>query len=73
MQPVTGCSKVDDVQDKHRAEAQDQASATAEQLEKVDITDSDTMGAGPQQRGDQQRGDVLDPGSAQQSGVSALD
>lgn len=65
MQPVTG-SKVDDVQDKHHAEAQDQASATAELLEKVDITDGDTMGAGPQQGG------ALDPERAQQSGVSAL-
>lgn len=60
------------VQEKHQAEAQGQHSATAEQLERVDITDSDTTGAAPQQRGDQQRGDVLDPGSAQHSGVSAL-
>lgn len=71
VQPVTG-SKLDHLQVKHRAEAQYQASATAKQLEQVDITDSGITSAGPQQGGDQQTGDVLDGGNTQHPGVSAL-
>ena len=72
---VTGI-KEELVQGKHQMKAQNQSAATAEQLEKLDIADRDTMGAVPrgevQEGGDRQRGNALDWENAQHSGVGAL-